>query len=73
MKLFELVKLPTSIDKKHESLYRAYHTLSLVQHWLAHEVPHEIILELLREIDREPHVEITSDDLDSGKWGQGQA
>ena len=49
MRIKELMKFPTVIDKTHESCYRCYHILENVKHWIEHKVPHEMILEWLEE------------------------
>jgi hypothetical protein len=55
MTIFEIAKMPSSIDRNHESLLRGYQTLQLVIELLEEGTPYSVILRIIREIDAEAH------------------
>jgi hypothetical protein len=58
MTIQALMRMPTTIDNIHESVYRSYNTLRYVEHLLEAGTPAPIILELLREINDFPTIKI---------------
>ncbi len=48
--IFETQNLPTSVNGVHQSVYRAYHILSIVQKLLAGETPSDVVLTILHEL-----------------------
>lgn len=51
MRVSEIMHIPTSLDHRHESLYRAHHILQKVKTWLQRDVPPALILELIEDME----------------------
>jgi len=56
-------KYPTSIDHVHESLFRSYHILSLIEKLLTENVPGNITLKVMRELRDIPQLSTSSESL----------
>ena len=50
MNPFDVASRPTVINNTHESLFRSYHLLALVERWLADGVPAPVVLEWVAAI-----------------------
>jgi hypothetical protein len=50
LRILKIIEYPTVINAKHESLYRSYHILDLVEILLQEGTPPRIALAILREL-----------------------
>lgn len=64
MNILNIVNEPTTVNDIHESVYRSYHILNLVEDLLGRGVPSDVILELLRELREAPRKEVAWEELD---------
>jgi len=51
LRFSQLASMPTVLDKRHESLYRSYHTLLLVKELLEKGTPSEVVLGIIGEVE----------------------
>lgn len=61
--LLQVLKIPTSINKYHESLLRSYHILLLVEQLLKENTPPQVVLAILQELRQAPGLEEATDGL----------
>lgn len=59
MRLSDIAKIPTTVNKVHESVYRSYHILNKVADLLHKGTPAQVVLELIAEMQDMPHVDVT--------------
>lgn len=72
MQILPILEYPTVIDDHHESLFRCYHILDLVEDLLAKQTPPEVILSIVQELREAERKEVVWGDLmDAGLIPKG--
>ena len=56
--IYEIENFPTVIERRHESCYRAYHILDIIEALLEARTPQDVVSELLRQMRGLPGKEV---------------
>lgn len=58
LNILQIPSYPTVVGKVHESVYRAYAILNIVEHLLEESTPPQVVLAILQELRRVENLEV---------------
>lgn len=72
LNILQIPSYPTVVGDVHESVYRAYAILGIVEHLLEEETPPRVVLAILQELRRIENLEVAKIELLRPAAAQGE-